>query len=464
MTNDDATSANNSVPDLDIPADFEMGVATSAWQIEGDLAGRGRCNWDDFADTPGKIVDGAKGDPACDHVHRLEEDLDLLAWMGVDAYSFTFSWARVIPGGVGEPSAAGLDFYDRLVDGLLARGIRPFATLFHWDTPSELEQAGGWTNRATAEAFADYATVLADHFSDRVERWATLNEPWCPSFLGYAAGYFAPGITDGGAALSAAYHLMLGHGMAIERLRDAGARNLGIIVNIIPTVTEDPAMAEATHHVDGIQNRLWLDLLGGRGIPDDLRRNCADLTDWSFVRQDDLPVIATPIDWVGENYYSVNRVVSVDDAGSAAIGQDASMFPGAPDHAFAPRPPYTDMGWEIYPPGIGWAVQQVSEALPGVPIYICENGAAVEEVTDDDGIHDPVRTQYLHDHIGEVLKARKEGIDVRGYNAWSLLDNLEWASGWTKKFGMIRVDPETGERTVKDSAEWYRQQLARRKA
>ena len=223
-------------------------------------------------------------------------------------------------------------------------------------------------------------------------------------------------------------------------------------------------MAEATAHVDGIQNRLWLDLLGGRGIPDDLRRNCADLTDWSFVRQDDLPVIATPIDWVGENYYSVNRVVSIDDAGSAAIGQDASMFPGAPDHAFAPRPPYTDMGWEIYPPGIGWALQQVSEALPGVPIYICENGAAVEETTDNDGIHDPVRTQYLHDHIGEVLKARADGIDVRGYNAWSLLDNLEWASGWTKKFGMIRVDPETGGRTVKDSAEWYRQQLARRKA
>ena len=464
MTNDDASTTHARVPDLDIPADFEMGVATSAWQIEGDLAGRGRCNWDDFADTPGKIVDGAKGDPACDHVHRLEEDLDLLAWMGVDAYSFTFSWARVIPGGVGVPSAGGLDFYDRLVDGLIARGIRPFATLFHWDTPSELEQAGGWTNRATAEAFAEYATVLADHFADRIERWATLNEPWCPSFLGYAAGYFAPGLTDGGAALSAGYHLMLGHGLAIERLRSAGAKNLGIIINVIPTVTDDPAMADATHHVDGIQNRFWLDLLGGRGIPEDLRRHCADLTDWSFVREDDFAVIAAPIDWVGENYYSVNRVVSIGDAGSAAIGQDASMFPGAPDHAFAPRPPYTDMGWEIYPPGIRWALERVSEALPGIPIYICENGAAVEEVTDDDGIHDPVRTQYLHDHIGEVLKAREEGIDVRGYNAWSLLDNLEWASGWTKKFGMIRVDPETRERTVKDSAEWYRQQLARRKA
>jgi beta-glucosidase len=397
-------------------------------------------------------------------VHRLDEDLDLLTWLGVDAYSFTFSWARVIPGAVGAPSAAGLDFYDRLIDGLLERGIRPFATLFHWDTPSELEQAGGWTNRATAEAFADYADVLATRYSDRIERWATLNEPWCPAFLGYAAGYFAPGATDGGAALSAAYHLMLGHGWAIERLRAHQARNLGIIINIIPTVTDDPAMADATHHVDGIQNRLWLDLLGGRGIPQDLLDNCSNLTDWSFVRQEDLPVIATPIDWVGENYYSINRVVSIDDAGSAAIGQDASMFPGAPPHAFAPRPPFTDMGWEIVPDGITMALEQISEALPGVPIYVCENGAAVEENTDDDGIHDPIRTRYFHDHISTVLQARADGIDVRGYNAWSLLDNLEWSSGWTKKFGLIRVDPATGTRTPKDSARWYRRQLARRSA
>ncbi len=269
---------------------------------------------------------------------------------------------------MGAPSAAGLDFYDRLIDGLLERGIRPFATLFHWDTPSELEQAGGWTNRATAEAFAEYAGVLATVTADRIERWATLNEPWCPAFLGYAAGYFAPGATDGGAALSAAYHLMLGHGWAIERLRAHQARNLGIIINIIPTVTDDPAMADATHHVDGIQNRLWLDLLGGRGIPQDLLDNCSNLTDWSFVRQEDLPVIATPIDWVGENYYSINRVVSIDDAGSAAIGQDASMFPGAPPHAFAPRPPFTDMGWEIVPDGITMALEQISQALPGVPI------------------------------------------------------------------------------------------------
>ncbi|MEY2990169.1 MAG: hypothetical protein RLZZ163_1085 [Actinomycetota bacterium] len=447
------------VPNLDIPADFDMGVATSSWQIEGDLAGRGRCNWDDFADTPGAIVDGAKGDPACNHVHRLQEDLDLLAWLGVDAYRFSFSWPRVIPEGVGAVNPAGLDFYDRLIDGLLERGISPTATLFHWDTPSTLEKAGGWTLRSTAEAFGEYAAVLAERYADRVDRWATLNEPWCPAFLGYAAGYFAPGRTEPDAALASAYHLMLGHGLAVEQLRAASARNVGIVLNVIPIVTDDPAMRAAAHHVDGIQNRLWLDLLAGRGIPADLQENCATLTDWNFVRAQDLPVIASPIDWIGENYYSVNRVVSLDDVGSAAIGQDAAMFPGAPPHAFGPRPPFTDMGWEIVPSGIVDALHQIAAALPGTPIWICENGAAVEEVTDDTGIHDPIRTRYLHDHIEQVLRARREGVDVRGYYAWSLMDNLEWSSGWTKKFGLVRVDPGSGERTPKDSAHWYRKQL-----
>jgi beta-glucosidase len=456
MTNDDVMTG---VLDLGIPRDFEMGVATSSWQIEGDIAGRGRCNWDDFADTPGAIVDGAKGDPACDHVHRLREDLDLLDWLGVDAYRFSFSWPRVIPDGVGAVNTAGLDFYDRLIDGLLERGISPVATLFHWDTPSTLEQTGGWTKRSTAEAFGEYAAVLADRYADRVERWATLNEPWCPAFLGYASGYFAPGRTEPSAALASAYHLMLGHGLAVEHLRAAGARNIGIVLNIIPTVTDDPAMQAAAHHVDGIQNRLWLDLLGGRGIPADLMENCAALTDWHFVAEQDLPVIAAPIDWIGENYYSINRVVSLEEAGSAAIGQDQAMFPGSPPHAFGPRPPFTDMGWEIVPSGIVDALRQISLALPGTPIWICENGAAVEEVTDDTGIHDPMRTQYLHDHIEQALHARSEGIDVRGYYAWSLLDNLEWASGWTKKFGIVRVDPSSGERTPKDSAHWYRRQI-----
>ena len=456
---EDATGAL----DLEIPADFEMGVATSSWQIEGDIAGRGRCTWDDFADVPGAIVDGAKGEPACDHVHRLAEDLELLAWLGVDAYRFSFSWPRVIPGGTGAISTQGLDFYDRLIDGLLERGVAPVATLFHWDTPSELEYAGGWTVRSTAEAFAEYASVLGDRYADRVDRWATLNEPWCSAFLGYAAGYFAPGRRDPDAALSAAYHLMLGHGLAVERLRASGARNVGIVLNITPVVAEHPSAQAAARHVDGIQNRLWLDLLAGRGIPADIRDACASLTDWRFVRDEDASVIASPIDWIGENYYFVNRVVSVEDAGNSAIGQDATAFPGAQPHAFAPRPPFTDMGWEILPSGMLDALGQIEQALPGVPIWICENGAAVEEVTDADGIHDPIRTRYLHDHIDQVLAARRAGVDVRGYYAWSLMDNLEWASGWTKKFGIVRVDPQTGERTPKDSARWYRNQVTRRK-
>jgi len=457
MTSEDA--AAGSVPDLAIPPDFDMGIATSSWQIEGDVAGRGRCVWDDFAEQPGAIVDGATGEPACDHVQRLGEDLELIAWLGVDSYRFSFSWPRVLPEGTGPVNYAGLDFYDRLIDGLLERGIAPVATLFHWDTPSALETAGGWTARSTAEAFAEYAGVLADRYADRVARWATLNEPWCSAFLGYAAGYFAPGRKDPDAALAAAYHLMLGHGLAVRRLRDAGARNVGIVLNIIPTYAEDPQMASAAQHVDGIQNRLWLDLLAGRGIPADLRENCAHLTDWRFVREQDLPVIASPIDWIGENYYSVNRVVAVDKAGGDAIGQDSAMFPGAPPHAFAPRPPFTDMGWEIVPPGIVDALHQIEQALPGVPIWVCENGAAVQESTDASGIHDPIRTQYFYDHIGQVLAARDDGVDVRGYFGWSLMDNLEWASGWTKKFGIIRVDPVTGERTPKDSAHWYRRQL-----
>ncbi len=448
--------------DLDIPSDFELGVATSSWQIEGDVAGRGRCNWDDFADIPGSIKDGAKGDPATDHVHRLEEDLDRLAWLGVDAYRFSVSWPRVMPDGSGAVSPSGLDFYDRLVDGLLARGITPVATLFHWDTPSTIENAGGWPNRDTAYRFADYAQVMGEHFSDRVERWATLNEPWCSAFLGYCAGYFAPGRKEPGTSLAAAYHLILGHGLAVERLRATGAKNVGIVLNVIPVISESPSMDAVAAHVDGIQNRIFLDLLGGRGIPADIRENCASLTDWSFVREDDNPILAAPIDWIGENYYSVMRVAEPGSSDAEAIGQDASMFPGCPPMSFAPRAPLTHMGWEIIPEGFELAFRQISDALPGVPIWVCENGIACDEEVDATGVHDPIRTQYLDDHIRSVLRLRDKGFDVRGYYAWSLLDNLEWASGWTMRFGITRVDELTGERTPKDSSLWYRDLLAGR--
>lgn len=447
---------------LEFPPGFELGVATSSWQIEGDVAGRGPCNWDDFARIPGAIVDGATGEPACDHVHRLDEDLDLLGWLGVDAYRFSFSWPRILPAGSGAVSPAGLDFYDRLVDGLLERGIRPVATLFHWDLPSSLEQAGGWTQRDTAHRFADYASVVGEHFHDRIDRWATLNEPWCSAFLGYASGYFAPGRREPGASLAAAYHLILGHGLAVERLRAVGARNVGIVLNLIPVLTDDSRMDEAVRHVDGLQNRIFLDLLAGRGIPDDLRESCASVTDWSFVDGADNAVLGTAIDWLGENYYSPMRIAAPDGSTAEAIGQDTAAFPACPPLRFAPRPPFTDMGWEIDPEAMELALRKATDHLPGVPLWICENGAAVAEETDATGIHDPIRTEYIHDHLQALLRSIDHGFDVRGYYAWSLLDNLEWASGWTKKFGIVRVDPQTGERTPKDSAHWYRGVLAGR--
>lgn len=439
-----------------------MGVATSSWQIEGDVAGRGRSTWDDFALRAGAIIDGATGEPACDHVHRLDEDLDLLAWLGVDAYRFSVSWPRVMPEGSGAVSEAGLSFYDRLVDGLLERGIRPVATLYHWDLPSGLEQAGGWPNRDTAERFADYAQVMATRFVDRVDRWATLNEPWCTAFLGYCAGIFAPGRTEPGASLAAAYHLMLGHGLALERLRAADARNPGIVLNLIPVIPESDDMTDAARHVDCLQNRLFLDLLAGRGIPADLIEACAPVTDWSFVRDTDGPIIAAPIDWLGENYYTVMRIGRPAADPADAIGQDRSMFPACPPLSFVPRPPLTDMGWEIVPSGLATALRMAAESLPGVPLWVCENGAAVEDVVTPEGVEDPLRIAYLRDHIATVLAERESGLDVRGYFAWSLLDNLEWSSGWTKRFGLVRVDPGTGQRTAKASAHWYREQIGNR--
>lgn len=449
---------------LRIPAGFQMGVATSSWQIEGDRAGRGRCIWDDFAEIPGAIVDGTTSDPACEHVTRYAEDLDLLTWFGVDAYRFSISWPRVMPGGAGPLAQQGLDFYDRVIDGLLDRGIAPVVTLYHWDLPSELQASGGWVNRDTAERFADYAAAMGERYADRVERWATLNEPWCSSFLSYAAGVHAPGMRDPGASLAAAYHLMLGHGLAIERLRAVGARNLGIVLNITPVHADDPSMEAVAHHVDGTQNRFFLDLLAGRRVPADLVTACADLTDWSFVRESDTSVMAAPLDWIGENYYSVMRVAPPRSDVASAVGQDSAASPGCPPMSFAPRAPLTQMGWEIYPQGMTDVLHRISADLPGVPIWVCENGGAMDEVVDAAGVHDPIRTQYLHDHIAALLQAREEGVDVRGYFAWSLLDNIEWAEGWTKRFGIVRVDLDTQERTPKDSAHWYRSVLQGRSA
>jgi beta-glucosidase len=447
----------------DIPADFTIGTATSSWQIEGDSAGRGRSIWDDFATVPGAIADGSTADPACDHVRLLEADLDLLAWLGVDAYRFSISWPRVQPGGSGKFSATGMDFYERLIDGLLARGISPMATLYHWDLPSELSAAGGWLSRTTTEHFAAYALDMAERFGDRVDAWATLNEPWVSAYLGYAAGIHAPGIKDPESSLRAAYNLMLGHGRALAAMRTAGARNCGIVLNLVPVIPEDdsPATHQVCQHIDGLHNRFFLDLLSGNGIPTDLRESCSSFTDFGFVDENDAALISAPIDWLGENYYTVSRVAA--GGGSVdAVGQDAAVYPGTPACRFAPREPRTTMGWEIYPEGLFLALEMAHDALPNVPLWVTENGAACADEVIDGAVDDPVRLDYLDQHMGVTLAARDAGMDIRGYLAWSLLDNIEWGEGLTQRFGIVHVDHETQVRTPKASAHWLRALLADR--
>ena len=449
------------LPDL---GDLELGVATSSWQIEGDLAGRGRCIWDDFAERPGAVIDGAIAEPACDHVQRLEEDLDLLSWLGVDAYRFSISWPRLQPGGSGPVSTTGLDFYNRLVDGLLERGIRPVATLYHWDLPSELDALGGWLERSTAQRFAEYAHLAATHLADRVGGWATLNEPWVSAYLGYAAGIHAPGLRDPEGSLRAAYHLMLAHGQAMLSLREADARECGIVLNCQPIWADDdaPETAAAVRHIDGLHNRFFLDLLAGRGVPDDLRESCAPFADFSFVRDSDLPSIATPLDWIGENYYTVARVTTTRSSDERSVGAELSAYPGTPPCTFAPRPPLTQMGWEIVPEGLTEILGRITHALPGVPIWVTENGAAIDDALVDGRVDDAQRTDYLRRHIAAALTARDNGAPLRGYFAWSLMDNIEWAEGMTKRFGIVWVDPVNQTRTAKDSAHWLRALIAGR--
>ena len=446
------------------PAGFIWGSGTSAYQVEGaiDEDGRTPSIWDTFCRRAGAVLNGDSGAVAADQYHRYPEDAQLLRDLGHGMYRFSIAWPRIQPDASGTVNQRGLDHYRRLVDTLLEVGVAPNITLYHWDLPQWLGDSGGWPVRETAERFAEYAAIVYGALHDRVDWWATLNEPWCSAFLGYCSGTFAPGRSDAGDSLAAIYHLILGHGLAVERLRAAQARNVGIVLNLIPVVADDLSMEPVVRHIDGLQNRIVLDLLAGRGVPSDLRESCASVTDWAFVRDEDTPVLSAPIDWLGENYYTIYRVAPVGEADADAIGQETAAIPACPPMRFAPREPLTDMGWEILPSGLESALRMATDALPGVPLWVCENGAAIPEVTDEAGIHDQVRTDYVRDHLEVLMRMREKGFDIRGYYVWSLLDNLEWASGWTKKFGIVRVDPATGERTVKDSARWYRSLIAER--
>ena len=452
------------------PADFVFGSATASYQIEGatEADGRGPSIWDTFSKTPGKVFNSDTGDVACDHYNRWEEDLDLMASLGLEAYRFSIAWPRIQPTGRGEANEAGLAFYERLVDGLLQRGIRPIATLYHWDLPQALEDEGGWTNRETAYAFAEYARIMGERLGDRITQWITLNEPWCSAYLGYAAGEHAPGRRDGAAALTAVHHLNLAHGLAVAELRKTTTNNpdIAVTLNLHVFRPEGETGPEAVRRMEGVANRLFLDPMLNGEYPADVLADTAALTDWSFIQEGDNAIINQPLDFLGINYYSTSRVRLREGAEPAAAGSgidDAagSPWPTAGVVEFLKQPgPYTAMGWNIDPAGLEDLLVSVHERWPHLPLMVTENGAAFDDVveTDDDGlpaVHDAERTDYLRRHFAAAHRAMQRGVDLRGYQVWSLMDNFEWAFGYSRRFGIVRVDYDTLERLPKDSALWY---------
>lgn len=427
---------------------FVWGAATSAFQVEGAVreGGRGASIWDTFGAKPGAIADGTDGSVACDHYHRYPEDIALLAELGVDAYRFSVSWPRVLPLGVGAANEAGLDLYDRLVDALAAAGVAPWLTLYHWDLPEGLQARGGWTSRATAEAFAEYAGLVARRLGDRVTRFITINEAWCAAMLGHLEGVHAPGRRDGAEALVVAHHLLLGHGLASAAVREARPEaQVGLSHLYLHVEAADPAFAAEARALDGVFNRFYLDPLYGRGYPDDVLARYESQgflpRGLAHVLPGDLELVATPADFLGVNYYTRARL-------------------GGP-----PEGPLTEMGWEVYPAGLTQALLRLHRDYGPRSLVVTESGAAFPDAPGPDGVvHDAARVAYLREHAAAALAARAEGAPVDGYFVWSLLDNFEWAFGYTKRFGLVRVDFETQARTLKDSGRWYRDAIAAHRA
>ncbi len=436
------------VSDLNaLPADFTWGVATAAYQIEGAVAedGRSPSIWDTFSHTPGTIDGGDTGDVACDHYHRVPEDIGLIKRLGADAYRFSVAWPRVVPGGDGPVNKAGLDFYDRLVDGLLEAGVTPFATLYHWDLPQALQDRGGWTVRETSEHFAAYASHVVERLGDRVKDWATLNEPLCSAWIGHLEGRMAPGLTDLTAAVRASYHLHLGHGLAVRAIRAASSdARVGIVNNLSPIEPASTGEADlaAARRADGHINRWWLDPILGRGYPRDMVEEYGvELP----VRPGDLETIAAPLDWLGLNYY-FRQVVTADPDGTAPHAKQVSV-PGAR---------LTHMDWEVHAEGLEQLLLRLTGEYGVQRIYVTENGSAYEDVVAADGsVHDPERVRYLEEHLAACARAVAKGAPLAGYFAWSLMDNFEWAYGYDKRFGLVHVDYATQRRTVKSSGRRY---------
>lgn len=444
-------SAPNAVnePTHRFPADFVWGVATSAYQIEGASTadGKGPSIWDTFCRQPGAIADGSHGDVACDHYHRLDADLDLIASLGVDAYRFSVSWPRVQPSGFGAWNTKGLDFYERLVDGLLARRLKPCLTLNHWDLPQALQDQGGWAARDTVHRFVDYAQGIQRRLGDRLASITTHNEPWVVATLGHETGVFAPGIRDRAVAMQVSHHLLLSHGLALQALRAAGAKApLGIVLNLAPVqpATDSPEDQALAKLEDGRLLRWYMDPLLCATYPTDVLAHLG--RDVPRIEHGDLQAIATPMDFMGINYYT-RTVVSA----------------GAPFDVKTSGLPLTDMGWEVYPQGLTELLLRLNADYPVPPLYITENGGAFPDPLRDGLVRDADRTRYLADHIAAVGEALRRGVPMAGYMVWSLMDNFEWASGYAKRFGIVHVDYATQRRTLKDSAHWYRQFLQRQR-
>ncbi|MEU0761562.1 GH1 family beta-glucosidase [Streptomyces microflavus] len=458
------------------PTGFVWGAATAAYQVEGAATENGRTPsiWDTFSHTPGKVLGGDTGDVAADHFHRYRDDVALMKRLGLKAYRFSVSWSRVQPTGRGPAVERGLDFYRSLVDELLEAGITPVATLYHWDLPQELEDAGGWPERATAERFADYAAIMARALGDRVAMWTTLNEPWCTAFLGYGSGVHAPGRTEPAAALRAAHHLNLAHGRATEALRVnlPATAQTSVTLNLhqVRPLTGSEADADAARRIDAVGNRIFTGPMLHGAYPEDLLADTDRLVKWSsLVHDGDLAAIARPIDVLGVNYYTPT-IVSTPASGAGDTRNDGhgnsdhSPWPGSEHVAFhlAEGKPRTAMNWSVDPNGLHALLMDVSRENPGLPLMVTENGAAFEDVPDTDGrVHDPERIAYLHGHLAAVQRAVADGADVRGYFLWSLMDNFEWGYGYSKRFGAVHVDYETQLRTPKSSAHWYSEVIAR---
>ncbi len=433
---------------LQFPKEFVWGAATASYQIEGawNEDEKGESIWDRFSHTPGKVQDGDTGDMACDHYHRWEDDLKMIKQLGLKAYRFSTAWPRVLPSGTGTVSEAGLDFYSKLVDGLLKLDIEPYITLYHWDLPQKLQDKGGWPARDIVDAFVEYADLVSRVLGDRVKNWITLNEPWVSAFVGYYYGAHAPGHKSQHEALAAAHHLLLSHGNAVPVIRrNSPGSNVGITLNLTPQVPASPSVADrdAANWVDGHINRWFLDPLVGRGYPQDMVNAYGD--EMAFVQAGDMETLSVPVDFIGINYY--HRSVVRSEKVSEAENAPQTVFSGD----------VTEMGWEVHPESLYKMLGRLYFDYDFPVIHITENGAAyVDEVSADGEVHDPKRVSYYVRHLEQVHRAIEAGIPVKGYFAWSLMDNFEWAYGYSKRFGLVYVDYQTQQRIMKDSAKWYK--------